>query len=147
MTLIRERPIPITGERLILSPSDLSRFLSKVTKFQILDDPTDGPCWIWLPPVQSKGYGRFYLGRDDEGKQLYRGSHVISYMHYVGPIPEGWIVDHLCNNKACCAPDHLEAIPNLLNLQRAHQRRPWRRVNQFETDWREEREGDWRFAL
>ena len=147
-TLVREHPIPPEGERLILDPQLLARFLGKIQKAQLLEDPAEGECWLWMPPGQAHrgGYGRFYLGRDDSGKQHYKGSHVISYMHFVGPVPPGWVVDHMCENKACCAPYHLECIPNLENLKRAHERRPWKRINQYETDYTDD-EVDWRLLL
>lgn len=141
--LVREHPLPTEGERLILDPKQLARFLSKVRKGVV--NPEYGECWIWIPPSQSGGYGRFYLGRDENDKQHYRGSHVLSYMHHVGPIPPGWIVDHMCNNKACCNPDHLECIKELENLKRAHERRPWKRLNQYEADYTTE--PDWRLLL
>ena len=143
-TLTRQHPIPTEGERLILDARQLARFMSKVKKLVI--KPEFGECWVWLPPSQNGGYGRFYLGRDDEGKQHYKGSHVLMYMQHVGPVPPGWVVDHLCENKACCRPEHLEAVKNLENLQRAHERRPWRRLNQYVTDYTD-KEPDWRLAL
>jgi hypothetical protein len=146
-TLTRSAPIPTEGERLILEPRLLARFMSKIKKIQVLEDPAEGECWVWMPPSQNGGYGRFYLGRDDEGKQHYKGSHVISYMQSVGPVPIGWVVDHMCNNKACCAPYHLEAVKNLENLRRAHERRPWRRLNQYGADFTNDPETDWRLAL
>jgi len=143
MVLVREHPLPTEGIREMLNPKMLAKFQSKIVKGVI--NPEHGECWIWKPPSQNGGYGRFYLGRDDEGRQHYRGSHVTSYMHFVGPIPQDWIVDHMCTNKACCNPDHLECIPNLENLRRAHQRRPWKRLNQFEADHNSE--PDWRLSL
>lgn len=143
MALVREHPLPTEGERETLSPVLLARFQSKIRKGVI--NPEHGECWIWIPPSQNGGYGRLYMGRDDNGQQHYRGSHVISYMHFVGPVPEDWIVDHMCSNKACCNPEHLECIPNLENLKRAHERRPWRRLNQYEADHNAPR--DWRHSL
>jgi hypothetical protein len=145
-TLVREYPLPTEGERLILDPTMLGRFLKKVKKIQVLADPDQGECWVWMPPSQNGGYGRFYLGRDENGKQHYKGSHVLMYMFHVGPVPAGWVVDHMCENKACCNPEHLECVPNLVNLQRAHNRRPWRRLNQYGADLTDT-EPDWRFAL
>jgi hypothetical protein len=142
---VREHAIPTEGERIMLTGPLVGRFLKKVKQLQVLEDEEAGPCWVWIPPAQAKGYGRFYLGRDEEGQQHYKGAHVIAYMHWVGPVPYGWIVDHLCNNKACCNPNHLEAIPGLENLRRAHERRPWKRLNQYEADYTDT-EPDWRLT-
>lgn len=142
-TLLREHPLPTIGRRTLMDPVQLGRFFSKVEKVVI--EPAYGECWVWMPPSQSGGYGRLYLGTDGNGKQLYVASHIGSYMHFVGPVPADWVVDHMCNHKACVNPKHLEAITNLENLKRAHERRPWRRHNQYETDHTAER--DWRHDL
>ncbi len=94
---------------MLLDEKALSRFMEKVAV-------SDG-CWMWLPPKNGlTGYGQFWFG----GKTY--GPHVISYRHFVGPIPEGFQVDHECHNRdhecpggkecphrACVRPDHLVA--------------------------------------
>jgi hypothetical protein len=49
-------------------------------------------------------------------------AHRISYMAFKGDIPDGCDIDHLCSNKACVNPDHLEAVPRSVNTQRAYDR-------------------------
>lgn len=149
-TLTREFPLPTEGERIILRSDQLARFWPKVTKLVI--EPEYGECWVWTAAMSQGEYGRLFLGyeerEDGSLAQVYRASHVLSYMHHVGPIPPGWVVDHMCNHKACVNPDHLECIPNLVNLRRAHERRPWKRLNQFAGDFtKDESEVDWRFKL
>lgn len=147
LALARELPIPTEGDRDILRPDQLNRFLASISKLVINEEY--GECWVWTKNLEQGEYGRFYLGKKEntwgELVSVKRAAHIVSYMHYVGPVPTGWVVDHMCNNKACCNPDHLETIPNLRNLQRAHQRRPWRRHNQYGADYTQER--DWRHDL
>lgn len=128
--LEREFGIPTEGDRYILSPSQLKRFLSpeKVRKQVVI--PEYGECWQWVGAQNGKGYGRFYLEKRD-GKPFIAYSHVTSYSHFVGPIPYRWVIDHMCGIHSCMRPDHLEAIPNQVNLRRADARRPWKRRNQY----------------
>jgi hypothetical protein len=44
--------------------------------------------------------------------------HVVIYEAFVGPIPEGWTVDHLCYVPRCCNPNHLEAVTRAENSRR-----------------------------
>lgn len=66
-------------------------------------DRSEG-CWIWNGPVASNGYGRVSW----EGRRLY--AHRASYETYVGPIPVGLVIDHLCRVPRCVNPTHLEPV-------------------------------------
>lgn len=106
----------------------LDKFLSKIVRVMIVDRPDWelGPCWVWQGSVTAKGYGRFCVG---SGKTVL--SHRLAFQHWVGDLLEGFVVDHLCNNKGCCNPIHLKQISNMENLALASERRPWGRRNQF----------------
>lgn len=78
------------------------------------------PCWIWQGALNYKGYGVGHPG----GK--WSRIHRVTYVEYVGPIPDGLQIDHLCRVKACCNPDHLEAVTAGENLRRAWADRPRR---------------------
>lgn len=52
-----------------------------------------------------------------EGK--YVGVHKVAYEYLIGPVPEGMELDHLCHNKRCVNPDHLEPVTHAENLRRA----------------------------
>ncbi|HEY5055470.1 MAG TPA: HNH endonuclease signature motif containing protein [Acidobacteriaceae bacterium] len=65
-------------------------------------------CWEWQGK-RSNGYGYFSLN----GK--YVKAARFAYEMFIGPIPEGLQLDHLCRNRACCKPWHLEPVTNRVN--------------------------------
>jgi HNH endonuclease len=67
-------------------------------------------CWEWLG-FKVGGYGKFRW----DGGQL---AHRFSYELANGPIPEGITLDHLCRNRGCVNPAHLEAVPIRTNTLR-----------------------------
>jgi HNH endonuclease len=69
-------------------------------------------CWVWTASRYPTGYGHLKFF----GKNAY--SHRIAYQMLVGPIPEGLTLDHLCRNRICCNPDHLEAVSQRVNALR-----------------------------
>jgi len=69
-------------------------------------------CWEWIGKRRPDGYGSLrVLGRDTR-------THRFSYETFVGPIPKGLVIDHLCENKACARPDHLEPVTIAENTRR-----------------------------
>ena len=89
-----------------MDSNSLERFFSKVEKQE------DG-CWIWQAGKTSWGYGTFSLN----SRSL--PAHRASYEHFVGPIPKGLHVDHLCEVRACVNPAHLEPVTIKENVRRA----------------------------
>lgn len=69
-------------------------------------------CWIGHGSPHGKGYTTIWRG----GKNRY--THRVSYEHHKGPIPDGLVIDHLCRNRACYNPDHLEPVTNSENILR-----------------------------
>lgn len=79
------------------------RFLTKINHI--------GNCWEWKG-CQRNGYGRFNLN----GKTIL--SHRFSYELFKELIPKGLTIDHLCKNKLCVNPEHLEAVTQRENILR-----------------------------
>lgn len=69
----------------------------------------DTPCWEWVGQIhKTRGYGYLSIRLKGRGP-VPRRAHKVSYETFVGPVPEGEVVMHRCNNRACIAPLHLRA--------------------------------------
>ena len=74
------------------------------------------PCHIWQGPTSGNGRGGGY------GRMCLNGTtvavHIVVFTHYFGYIPPKKQIDHLCNNRLCCNPDHLEMVTHKTNQKR-----------------------------
>lgn len=75
-----------------------------------------GPCWLWTGAI-SHEYGSFFVAIG-EGKYKQVLAHRWSYTNTVGPIPDGLVLDHLCRVKNCVKPQHLQPVPQQVNVLR-----------------------------
>ncbi len=71
-----------------------------------------GGCWLWIAGLDSYGYGQVWF----EGKTT--KAHLLLYKKLVGPIKKGLQLDHLCRQRNCCNPDHLEPVTPKVNTKR-----------------------------
>ena len=75
----------------------------------------DSGCWVWTGFRSSpQGYGGIKIG----GVRLV--AHRVAYETWVGPIPAGLQLDHLCRNRPCVNPAHLEPVTRQENMRRAY---------------------------
>lgn len=84
----------------------------KTDRYRVEDRGYETPCWIWLLNKSQVGYGKVRV----KGKDLL--AHRVSYEEHVGPIPEGLQLDHLCSQRDCVNPEHLEPVTALENTRR-----------------------------
>lgn len=83
----------------------------------VIDDETD--CWLWLGAVTKQGYGTV---ADHRGTKNSTTAHRLFYRTYVGAIPTGESLHHICNNRRCVNPDHLQPISQRENVAAAFER-------------------------
>ena len=70
-----------------------------------------GDCWTWTACLVG-GYGQF------NNQRTKYPAHRVAYELLVGPIPHGLVIDHLCRNRACVNPDHLQPVTIQTNTLR-----------------------------
>lgn len=75
-----------------------------------IGSPTD--CWLWVGPIDKGGYGR--IGVDYRN----RSAHSVAYELVKGPVPVGFELDHICRNRSCINPAHLEPVTHQENMRR-----------------------------
>ena len=92
---------------------DLPTVIDRVMESVVIDSDTG--CWGWTKRLERNGYARMSVGHKVDGV------HRITYKERHGhdSIPDGWHIDHLCRNRACCNPDHLEAVLPRENVMRS----------------------------
>lgn len=78
----------------------------------------DDGCWIWTGPTTEPAAGRSPYAILIVGSKKVR-AHRWSYEFFIGPIPEGLELDHLCRRTLCVYPWTLDPVPHKINLQRA----------------------------
>lgn len=98
---------PECSHRFVATPE--ARFWGKVNPAAGEND-----CWEWNGVLLRNGYAIF----QSEGKRVL--AHRYSYELHVGPIPDGLVIDHLCRNRKCVNPEHLEPVTQGENARRGN---------------------------
>lgn len=86
--------------------------LTTIERFWKYTRKTD-TCWEWIGAKTNDGYGVIGLGSNKTAC-----AHRFAYELYKGPIPPGMQADHLCFNRGCANPDHIEIVTPSVNLHR-----------------------------
>lgn len=74
----------------------------------------EGDCIVWLGAQNGNGYGVIAINRKNQYV------HRVTYQMFVGEIPPGMDIDHLCRNRRCINPSHLEATTHRENVWRGN---------------------------
>jgi hypothetical protein len=88
------------------------------TGFHLNNAPS--PCHLWRGPTSGTGRGGNYGRMSLNGQTV--ATHIVAYTHYFGYVPSKKQIDHLCNQRLCCNPAHLELVTHLTNQRRRAKR-------------------------
>lgn len=101
-----------TGKRCRAKPASEKTHNNPERRFDAAYAIDKQGCWIWTGSRNSNGYGKLKV---DSGSVY---AHRYSYERFIGAIPAGHTIDHLCRVRACCNPAHLEPVTQGENNRR-----------------------------
>ncbi len=92
----------------------LARILART---DLRTGPMETPCWVWTGPTSGdKGRGRDYPRMCLSGQTV--AVHRVVFTHFNGYVPGKKQIDHLCKNRRCVCPEHLEIVTHAENQRR-----------------------------
>lgn len=108
-----DRPEPIPNTAMPTRPGRTRPGTPTWLRILAHTDRTSTDCWLWTRTRDTFGYGQIKVA----GKP--RRAHVIAYEQWIGPVPDGLELDHLCRVRHCVNPLHLEPVTHAENTRRA----------------------------
>lgn len=97
-----------------VDPGDFDRIKERILdRVNMVDTGHSTPCWVSNRAHNGSGYTKMSYGQ-----HTIWYVHRLAYIVFVGPIPNGLHIDHLCRVRACCNPDHLEPVTPRENVLR-----------------------------
>jgi HNH endonuclease len=100
-------------EPILVCPSP-GRWLDRIIASVVEDE---AGCWVWQRRLNRYGYGVFRFWQD--GRKRNTGAHRAAWLAFRSDIPDPLLqIDHLCRNRACANPWHMDLVTNLVNSQR-----------------------------
>ena len=92
----------------MFDPAVVEKFWGNLNRFAGAD-----ACWLWEGETTERGYGRFRVSR-----KVDLAAHRMSVLLDGRELPPSMVVDHLCRNRLCCNPRHLEVVSTKVNVLR-----------------------------
>lgn len=109
---------PVIKTRVDLSTRKLSIINRVISKCDMVERGHGSPCWEWLGANSGRGdgAGRGYGRIKIDG--VVSATHRVMFACFHGYLPPNRDVDHLCHNRICCNPDHLDSVTHKQNCKR-----------------------------
>ena len=93
------------------------RTIPAIYRFLAWIDRDNNGCWLWTGFIKQNGYVTFHPGPGRGVPRVY--THRWSYEYFIGPVPKGLEIDHLCRVRHCVNPLHLEPVTPSENIRRS----------------------------